>query len=92
MSMEIGDWEKLSTVKAAGAKVSTTDLFAKMEGKALTTKKIAEILGVTTSAAYSRMTRLKSHEYVEVRYQGKTGFWKVTEKGFAAIEAGEPAE
>jgi len=45
-----------------------------------TTKGVADFLGITVSAAYSRLVRLKKAGYVQVRYSDKTAYWLGTGK------------
>jgi len=70
---------KLSEKRIVQRGKPTSDLM-RFLAQPRTTKDIANFLGITVSATYSRLRRLQKAGYVQVGYKDKTAYWLKTPK------------
>jgi len=73
------DFDNLGTDKPERASVPTVSLLEELEKEAYSTSEVQGMLGVSYSAAYSRLTRLENSGLVMRRYEGKTSYWLAVE-------------
>lgn len=78
---------KLEKRLAVAKGKTSPELLERLTVSGLSTIKVAEFLGVSKEAAYSRLRILQKKGFVEERYSGKKAFWFITSRGRELLES-----
>lgn len=80
MPISLEEYKQLQEKTTRGASVSNEDLLESLATQALTTKEVADLLGVQNGTAFSRLRRLAKDGLVERKFKGNVGYWIATGK------------
>jgi len=69
------EFQNLEEKTTRGASVSNEDLLETLSKNALTTKEVAEVLGVQNGTAFSRLRRLAKDGLVIRKFKANVGYW-----------------